>query len=214
MDKLIAFLAIPLLLVVVLGSALAMWYDTLKIHATINSGDVDVHFGNQVRAAEEDHGKSWVANCSAQLIEISDEDHENPFGNNDIDVKVVIVNGYPSYMCKVQDLQVYNSGTIPVKFLVSSVTAKIADSPRSYECDKKVDEEGKTIFECDVDHDGDYDVNLWGCFTTLEGFQLEPGNWTSLTFESHIKQGAPESVTIEIQVHIRAIQWNEYQGVS
>jgi len=214
MNKLITFLTIPLLLTIVLGSALAMWYDTLKIQATINSGDVDVEFSNQVRVSEEDHGKSWVASCSAQLIEVSDEDQGNPFGNNDIDVKVIIINGYPSYMCKVQDLQVYNTGTVPVKFLVTSVVAKIADSPRSYECDRRVDESGRTIFECDADGDGDYDVNLWGCFTTLEGYQLEPGSWTSLTFESHIKQGAPEDVTIEVQAHIRAIQWNEYPGIS
>ena len=126
-------------------------------------------------------------------------------------VYVVIDNAYPSYMCKVQDLDIFNSGTVPVKFKVMSVKAGMLGSPTMYECVRRVDSSGRTIFECDANGDREFDVNLWGCFTTLEGYQLDPGNSTSLTFESHIKQGAPEDSTIIIQVRIAAIQWNEYK---
>ena len=190
MNKLIAFLAIPLLLVVVLGSALAMWYDTLKIKATISTGDVDVKFG-KVDSVESDHGKPWVANCYASYAEVEDEDVGNP-----------------CYGCKVEKLQVYNTGTIPVKFKIVNVTAGLLGGTM-YSC-TKVLEDSITYYECDANNDGKNDINLWGCFTSLEGQQLEPGNWASFTFEAHIKQDAPENSTIIVQIRIRAIQWNEY----
>jgi len=212
MNKLITFLAIPLLLVVVLGSALAMWYDTLKIQATIESGDVDVEFGEQIHITEvgqgEEYGKPWVANCSASYAEVEDEDLGNPFGNNDLELNITIVNGYPCYGCKVENLQVYNTGTIPVKFKIVNVTAGLLGGTM-YSC-TKVLEDSITYYECDVNNDGKNDINLWGCFTSLEGQQLEPGNWTAFTFEAHIKQDAPENSTIIVQIKIRAIQWNEY----
>ena len=216
MNKLIAFLAIPLLLVVILGSALAMWYDTLKIKATISTGNVDVEFseriGQPIHITEvgqgNEYGKPWVANCSASLDKIEDEDLGNPYGDNDYELNITIVNGYPCFGCKVENLNVYNSGTIPVKFKIVSVTAGLLGGTM-YSC-TKVLEDSTTYYKCDVNNDTKDDIHVWGCFTSLEGQQLDPGNWTSFTFETHIKQGAPENSTIIVQIKIRAIQWNEY----
>ncbi|MET1160480.1 MAG: hypothetical protein ABWW65_05910 [Thermoprotei archaeon] len=208
MKKALVFPALIILLTLT-GSVLAMWYDVLKARVTIDTGEVDIEYGKQVRVWEEEHGKPWVANCTAEFVEVENEDLNNPFGNNDLDLNITIVNGYPSYMCKVQDLQIFNRGTIPVKLNVSSVKAKVLGGDWRV-CVKTTDRSGRTIYECDADGDGKYDINLWGCFTTTEGYQLEPGEWTSFTVETHIKQDATEGTTYIIQILIRGIQWNEY----
>ena len=102
-----------LLLLVVTASALAMWSDTLKISATVETGEVDVEFGDYSCIEGDEYGKPWVADCSVTLDEVEDEDPNNPTGNNDLDLIVTISNAYPGYSCVVK-FTVVNVGTIPV----------------------------------------------------------------------------------------------------
>jgi len=99
-----------LMLLVVLGSALAMWYDTLKIQATINTGEVDVEFGTVTPTDEPEAEGKDVGKCYASTLQIGDEGPDD----NDLDLNITIENGYPSYWCNVT-FEVKNTGTIPVK---------------------------------------------------------------------------------------------------
>jgi len=106
--------AAALLMLAVLGSAIAMWSDALKVKVTVRTGDVDVEFGEViVDELPEAEGKD-VGACYASLEEIENEDNGNPTGNNDLDLNITIVNAYPSYNCTVY-FKVVNTGTIPVK---------------------------------------------------------------------------------------------------
>jgi len=105
-----------LLLITVTAGALAMWSDTLKISATVETGEVDVEFGDYSCIEGDEYGKPWVADCSVTLDEVEDEDPNNPTGNNDLDLIVTISNAYPGYSCVVK-FTVVNVGTIPVKLL-------------------------------------------------------------------------------------------------
>ena len=103
-----------LMLIAILGTAAALWSDNLKIKTEVYTGDVDVEFGPpDVVEPPEFEGKD-VGACSAQLIEIEDEDAGNPTGNNDTDLLITLSNAYPSYRCSIL-INVTNTGSIPVK---------------------------------------------------------------------------------------------------
>jgi len=107
------FLVTSLLLLAVIVSAVAMWSDVLRVNGVVRTGDVDVAFTGYEVVEGEEYGKPWVASCSAQLVEVQDEDPNNPAGNNDLDLKIVISNVYPGYSCSVY-FKVKNTGTVPV----------------------------------------------------------------------------------------------------
>ena len=114
---------VPVLLpVAIVAGALAMWSDTLKISATIETGGVDIEFVGRPRVFEGyEYGKPWVASYGAELIEVQDEDEGNLAGSNDLELSITVSNAYPSYYCRVYDVSVENTDTIPVKLMTSSV---------------------------------------------------------------------------------------------
>lgn len=200
-------IAIPLILLTILGTALAMWYDVLKIKATVETGSVDVGFRGSIYVEEisELYGKD-VARCSARYEEVENEDMNNPFGDDDLELNIVVDNAYPCYICKVDTVNIVNLGTIPVKVKIDRVIAL----PSGRECELKYDPNRGYYYECDVDGDGDADINLWGCFTSfISDIQLHPGDQKSFTVELHIKQGAEESSSFTVQIYLKARQYNE-----
>ena len=211
MRKAIVFLA-AIIILSILGSALAMWYDILKIRTTVETGEVDVEFDGPIYVQEvsERDGKD-VASCSAEFIEVEDEDLNNPFGNNDLELKITVDNAYPCYICKVNSVNVINTGTIPVKVSIARIEAYPTGHPdQARVCTLMYNPDYGDYFECDVDGDGDADINLWGCFTGfLEDIQLHPGEYKSFTVELHVKQGAEEDSSFTVQIYLMARQWNE-----
>jgi len=188
----------------IVASAIAMWSDTLKINATIETGDVDIEFTGTPRIFEgAEYGKPWVANCTAELVEVQNEDSGNPAGNNDLELVIKVDNAYPCYYCKVSDVNVKNTGSVPVKLFVTVYA-------NNTKCVRKEDPWlGQYYYGCDVDGNREDDIVLWGCFTSLEGVQLEPGGSISFTVDMHVEQDAEQSSTYTIEILIKGIQWNE-----
>jgi hypothetical protein len=187
----------------ILVSAVAMWSDILKINATIKTGDVDIEFIGWPRVYEGDeYEKPWVASCSASLYEVQNEDQDNPAGDNDLELVITINNAYPCYYCKVHDVSVENTGSVPVKL---SVTVYANNTL----CERKKDAWGQYYYACDVDNNGEADIVLWGCFTSLENLQLHPGESASFTVDTHVEQDAEQSSIYNIEILIKGIQWNE-----
>ena len=113
---------------------------------------------------------------------MQDEDLGNPAGNNDLELSITVSNAYPCYYCKVHNVSVKNTGTIPVKPRIRSVTIN------GIACELKVDRWRQYYF-CDADGNGVADVVVWGCFTSLvKGMQLEPGKTISFTVELHVER--------------------------
>jgi len=199
-----SYMIISMLILGVLLSAIAMWSDTLKINGVVNTGDVDIKFIGTPRVYEgNEYGKPWVADCSASLYEVQNEDLSNPAGDNDLELVITINNAYPCYYCKVHDVSVKNTGSVPVKL---SVTVYANNTL----CERKLDHAwGQYYYACDVDNDGEADIVLWGCFTSLENLQLHPGESTSFTVDTHVEQDAEQSSIYNIEILIKGIQWNE-----
>jgi len=204
MKSSITFFIIPLLLFTIIGSALAMWYDVLKIKTSIDTGSVDVKFGGIIYVEEFENKE--VASCSATFTDVENEDLGNPTGDNDLELSIVVSNAYPCYICKVNSVDVENIGTIPVKVKLDRVVAY----PSEKLCEQKFDPTRGPYFECDVDGDKDADINLWGSFTSfIYDVQLEPGGYKSFTVELHVKQGAEEDSSFTVQIYLKARQYNE-----
>ncbi len=208
-----------ILLLAVLAVAAAMWNDSLKIHAVINTGDVDIEFigldgGPMVTDNEPPFPYTTndknVGNCTARFVEIQNEEETtnsifpqfgSNAGNNDLELEINVTNAYPSYFCKVDQIAVKNTGTIPVKVLVKLLL------PPGASCTLNV---VYNVYDCDLDNDGDLDLNIGGSFLTLNTSQIHPGGIRTFTVDLHVKQGAPESTTFVVKLLIIGIQWNEF----
>jgi len=177
------------MLLVVLGSALAMWYDTLKIQATINTGYVDVEFGKVTATEEPEAEGKDVGKCYASLKEIENEGPDD----NDLDLNITIENGYPSYNCTVT-FEVKNVGTIPVKGPYQGTPPDVL-SPYP-----------TTVQDVDLNGDGSPDVNIK---FNMPIKQIDAGKSDTFSISIHIKQDMPEKRKFSLQYLLHFVQWNE-----
>jgi len=174
-------IAAAIMMLAVMGSAVAMWSDSLKVMVTVMTGDVDVEFGdistNDPPGNVDPGYDKDVATCYADKMEIENEDLGNPTGNNDLDLNITIVNAYPSYNCTVV-FQVKNTGTIPVMGPYIDIAID--------------------TFGTDV---------TWS--HNMTPIQIDPGNSTWFKISFHVEQSANETSTYMLQIYLKFIQWNE-----
>ncbi len=199
----------------IISAAAAIWSDSLKIQATVNTGNVDIRFNGEPVTADNEQflpEPKDIGECFAELEEIqNEEDVVNDIypqfgsiaGNNDLELNITTVNAYPSYQCKVNNMSVVNSGSVPVKILVKFVL------PPNAVCTLSLGPFGP-VYDCDMDGDNDLDLNIWGSFVTTNTTQIDPGGSRTFTVELHVKQGAPENSAISLELLIIGIQWNEF----
>jgi hypothetical protein len=168
-----------IMMLAIIGSAAALWSDSLKVAITIETGNVDVEFGsistNDPPGSLDPGYEKDVATCYASLAEIENEDNGNPTGNNDLDLSIMIENAYPSYRCRVT-FEVRNTGTIPVKG--PHVTSNIPN-----------------------------EVTCTNNFTPER--QIEPGQSETFWIECHVEQSAAENSTYVLELKLMFHQWNE-----
>ncbi|MEM4485131.1 MAG: hypothetical protein QXE13_04730 [Sulfolobales archaeon] len=170
-----------LLMLAVIGAALAMWSDTLKVAVTVDTGEVDVEFDNvwtdDPQGAIDPGYDKDVATCYAEIVEIEDEEG-NMGGDNDLDLNITIVNGYPSYRCTVYFV-VKNTGTIPVK------------GPHVY-----------VVSDNSFSSYVEYSHNM-------TEVQIDPGGSEVFQISFHVTQSASENETYTLQLKLLFHQWNE-----
>ena len=211
-------------LLVAVATAFALWADVLKIHIEVNTGNVDIEFGGDPTVTEfsncgsgECEGKD-VGRCTAEFVDTQDEEDTaldagllpgdwNPgSANNDLELKVTLSNAYPGYVCKVDNVYVENTGSVPVKLLV-----KILDQYGNV-IDPIWTGDGAYI---DIDDDDCIDFYLdYSSFFSLDGVQLHPGESQSFS----VVVGLPiehqacisEDTTYTFYVVIIGYQWNEF----
>ncbi|MEM1970668.1 MAG: hypothetical protein QW422_07405 [Sulfolobales archaeon] len=173
------------MVVSILASAVAMWYDTLKIHATIETGEVDVEFG-EVSCTEtpEAEGKD-VGSCSVELVYGEEEGPDD----DDLDLVITISNAYPGYSCTIY-FTVVNVGTIPVKGPFTGTD--LGTFPASG--------------ELDLNEDGKADVKI---YYNLPVTQIDPEGTRDFSITIEVLQPSPESSELEFQLYLYFVQWNE-----
>ena len=171
---------IPIIMVLaIIAGAIAMWSDTLKINATIETGEVKVKFSEwycsdegadpQAEGFNNEEGKD-VASCDVD-VELVDEE------GNPIKLMVTLSNAYPGYHVVIT-FTVDNIGTIPVKLYNYSI--------------KDVNESA---------------LNVW--LEVPEDTQIDPGDSSEYELHITVLQKAEESTTYSFEVELEFAQWNE-----
>jgi len=208
MKKLTTTAIATLAVLIAVGVAFALWADVLKIHVEVNTGNVDVQFGDSsvteyvgfpdgdgwefVEEGEDPEAKD-VGDCTVTLTEIEDEETDGPLagestaGDNDLDLVITITNGFPGYRCDVE-FEVVNTGSIPVKLYFFDEYGNRLTLPATF------------TFETD-------EVTC-----TLEGedeAQVHPDESELYTLSCVVEQEADEDSTYDVQIYIQARQWNE-----
>jgi len=171
---------IPIIMaIMVIAGAVAMWSDTLKINATIKTGEVKVKFSKwmcsdkgsdpQAQGFHNEEGKD-VASCNVN-VEASDGE------GNPIKLNVTLNNAYPGYSVDVTFI-VDNIGTIPVKLLNYTY--------------KGVDENALSV-----------------SLSVPKDTQIDSGGNSTYTLHITVLQNAKESSTYMFEVDLTFAQWNE-----
>ena len=121
--------------------------------------------------------------------------------------RIALLNGYPCYL-NIAELEVDNSGTIPVKLYEVRLDA---DCDNTYETaitpfttDKPVANDWVDI---DLDGDGRFDINVavWVPSDT----QIEPCDHIFPEVWIHVKQECPQGLTDSFKLSLEFAQWNE-----
>jgi hypothetical protein len=171
---------IPIIMVLaIIAGAVAMWYDTLKINATIETGEVKVKFSDwmcsdngtdpQAEDFYNDDGKN-VAECYISVEKVDEK-------GNPVELLVTLGNAYPGYSVDVT-LIIDNIGTIPVKLFSYSITG--------------VDGSALSV-SLDVPEDT----------------QIDPEGYSTYILHITVLQGAKENNTYTFEVELVFAQWNE-----
>jgi hypothetical protein len=204
MKKLTTTAIATLAVLIAVGVAFALWADVLKIHIEVNTGEVDVEFGsysvkeyvgfpanggwNFVEEGSDPEAKN-VAQCTVTFEDIEDEESTSlgtPAGNDDLDMKITIENGYPGYKCEVT-FEVVNRGTIPVKLYFFDENGNRLMLPATFTLDNAV--------TCTLEGE--------------DGAQVHPDESETYTLSCVVEQSAGEDSQYSAQIYIQARQWNE-----
>lgn len=183
-SKIFAITLVSILLIG-FGTAMAMWSETLKLNAYVNTGEVKVKWSDwscsdtgpdpQAPGFNNSEGKD-VAQC---IVTVEEEDSEG----NPIKLNVTIVNAYPGYAVNIT-LIVDNIGTIPVKLLSYSWS---------------------NLSSADVEA---LNITLYMPADT----QMHEGENTTYILEIIITQEANETSTYSFDPELTFAQWNEVNG--
>lgn len=167
------------ILVLALGTALAMWSETLMINTTVNTGEVDVEWSDwwcsdegpdpQGEGFSNQEGKD-VASCDVD-VELMDEEGDV------IKLLVTLDNTYPGYAVDVY-LVVDNIGTIPVKLYDYSITME-------------------------------EDIPLYVYLVIPEDTQIDPGDSGTYILHIEVLQEAEENAEYGFEITLVFAQWNE-----
>lgn len=203
-----------------MGGAYAMWYDSLFLDETVNTGVVDLQWcgastssdasPNYVGSGDVFRGNldrldpgnpNEAKNVGYKDVVVSNDDEDLPeiIGSdlrmvNDL-MTITLANGYPGYQEEVYSA-IMNKGTVPTKFEVTLADGEAIPDWMHFQIVKSSD--GTVLFD-----------NL-NNINELEGLQLDPGDCICVKIIERILQAAPENADVNFTMQLKGIQWNEY----
>lgn len=200
-----------------LGGAYAMWYDTLFVNETVNTGLVNVEwycaessdpganysgFNNDVTKGSLDRRDTNNPNEAkniGQLEVTKADDNEqlpaialsvDPRHTNDT-LNITLTNGYPGYQEYV-GAQLKNTGTVPVKFQLTAKNIPYWLHVQLISC------VGNTVY-----------FDSKGGVATEIG-QVDPEECKGFRIITRVLQSAPQKAEAQFSLELKGIQWNEY----
>ncbi|HBG22318.1 MAG TPA: hypothetical protein DDW83_03565 [Peptococcaceae bacterium] len=232
MKKIKVLVLITVFAFAALGGAYAMWADQLVIKETVETGYLNVEFGNLfnpdpgpnytgydgdvygVTAGNEgldemDNGNTNNAKNIASMEAAFSNQTKGDAGayNNENDVLTITLdNGYPGYQERIFTT-ITNNGTVPAKFDISTVNALSIANDLLIEI----------WFDADPTKakDNGEDFMIWSNSgdepeVALDGYQIDPGESIPVAIYTRVKEAANQDATYEFSIKLNAIQWNGY----
>jgi len=220
MKKLRILALVMVFAIAALGGAYAMWYDSLFINETVNTGLVDVKWQDPISSDEGPNYTGYnnnvfggnldrldpgnpneAKNVGAKDATLADDNEELPPIASDNDpraeddvLNITLTNGYPGYQ-EFITTAIFNAGTVPVKFYLEAVEG--SEVPDWMHVQIKNADDGTVYYD-----------SIEGCVETSP--QLDPGDCINIQIIERILQEAPQLATWEGSFKIKAVQWNEY----
>jgi len=207
--KMVAIFATLMIALMVVGFTYAMWFETLTITGTIETGSFDVDLSLCHYWDVEDEEKPWVANATAEL---SDDNKT---------LTITVVNAYPCFGFIVV-FDIHNDGTIPAKLTNFNIWGNLtyADGTEVELDDIPEWIEGNwSLWYPDSDPHGDpdeYGTDWCELYNLVEGYQLDECDMLVIAVYFHVYENLdlqiepPEDALLEFELTFDAIQWNEY----
>jgi len=187
-----------------IGVSYASWTDSISIQGTVDTGTVKWEFSGV--PSQSDLGLDW--NCfwdlesgyhvlmdkdvASTIVKYEDPEHPHV-------MTVTINNAYPYYYNHIS-FNVHYYGSIPariwkVNFIVDSKIKKTI-----YKSDEYI--------YLDLNGDGQNDIEIW--WGDGFGKQLHYCSKHATGFDILVLQPAPQGKTLNFQIELVCIQWNEY----
>ena len=204
-----------------LGTAYAMWSDTVTIHGTIETGTVEWEFAYPITVTDlfcplpyyPTPTPDW--NCDPDLgfngpypqPYLSDKNVGcgEAFLIDSHTIEFNIYNVYPGYYNHL-DFWVHGLGTIPIK--IDSVVFTDASGNQIGYLKGAPGSVTLMIAELDLNGDTYPDAQVeWG---DNWGAQLHHCDKADISFGICFLQPLPQDEIITLYIHLRAVQWNEY----
>jgi len=200
--KLVPLFLIPVIVLAMTGVAYAMWYETLKVNVTVNTGEVDVEWSSWSctdTGTDPGYDKD-VGSCS---VIAGDYDEEGDV----IKLNITLSNTYPCYNVTIYG-KVDNIGTIPVEpyrfFLDNNHNGVYDEGDTAITTD--------TMYTPDLDGDGKNDVEFMVYLYddhACDGTQIDPNDYDTYGIVIHVLQDASENATYTLHLAFVFAQWNE-----
>ncbi|HWP97044.1 MAG TPA: hypothetical protein VN426_09335 [Syntrophomonadaceae bacterium] len=205
-----------------LGGAYALWYDSLYINETVETGKLNIEWActGATDSGEDYTGSGYVdhkeklnpavyKNIGSSNYLLEDDSEFPPVSgvpderNTRDSIKFDLKNCYPGYQESVVTL-VRNYGDMPVKLQNLQPKEQIPSWLRVQIQD------GMTHV---VYYDSQPDANT--SVVSINGQQVDPGRWLSLVFIQRVLDGAPQNHNNinnpqQIAFGIEGVQWNAY----
>ena len=202
--SMMGFLVAALLVVLAaLGVAYGLWFKTLTISGSIETGKVHALWTSASSSDRAGAGDQNLINYPPGKVVPAPENKD--VGRLDCTIDAVdpeilhftVVNGYPSYYADCEG-EWTNDGTIPVKVVALRVAP---------EGGTMVDVPFDSWVDLDLNGDGKFDIN----FQIANGLceQVDPEGIAANSIKVHVKQDAPQNTPLKFDVEIQLNQWNE-----
>jgi len=203
--KRIGLLCLALVLALgALGVGFAMWFDTVTVTGTVNTGDVAWEVEGPLTNSDSLGTLDW--NCFFDLNGGDFVQMDKDVGETEVAIvddhtfSVTIHNAYPYYTSHVA-FKVHGLGSIPLRIWKAEFyddSGALVDT--IYTSDQYV--------YIDFDDNGDDDFEIW--WGNGFGVQLHECDKHDISFDMLLLQPALQGQTYHFTVRLYAIQWDEY----
>lgn len=209
-------IAPALLLFALLTTSIAygLWFQTLYVSGTVNTGELDWCFTLGLTS-----DGTGAADLNAP--DMPDEVIIPAPGDKDVGrtiislvdchtINVTLNNTYPCYFTMVS-VYMENTGTIPIIIRDVSIFDNNHNLIRNFSLPGDISGPDDILY-LDLTGDGLADIEFWWR-DPLAGIQLHPDDQLrEVSFWIHVLQTAPEGQDMQFFVEITAVQWNEFTG--